>query len=66
MAKQTNKELLNKNRLKRNDAIRNMFERHMNRNLKIDFSLTEIASVYGLSERTIWAIIKRYGYYADK
>jgi AraC-like DNA-binding protein len=52
---------------KRNKAIRDAFEKMViERNLQFDYAIQLLVDEYGLSESTIYSIIKRYGYYADK
>lgn len=60
------KQKLHNAKCKRNSAIRKMFDDYMNKRLQIEFAVEEISIKYGLSETTIWAIIKRYGYYSNK
>ncbi len=50
---------------KRNETIRLRFDAEMNRNLRIDYIIEQLMDEYGLAYNTIWAIVKKYGYYAD-
>lgn len=52
---------------KRNQAIRAKFNKMVSeRNLQYDYAINLLVEEYGLSESTIYSIIKQYGYYSDK
>jgi len=52
---------------KRNRAIRDKFDKMVSeRNLQYDYAINLLVEEYGLSESTIYSIIKQYGYYSDK
>ncbi len=52
---------------KRNQAIRDKFDKLVSqRNLQYEYAINLLVEEYGLSESTIYSIIKQYGYYTDK
>jgi len=52
---------------KRNQAIRDKFDKMVSeRNLQYEYAINLLVEEYGLSESTIYSIIKQYGYYSDK
>lgn len=53
-------------RVRRNARIRKDFETIIKKNYTTEYALKQLSEKYALSKITIWAIIKSYGYYADK
>lgn len=63
MPKKTQDLRVAQGRLNRNRAIRKYFEKRYNTGMRMDVVVSEIISIWGLTEGTITQIVKKRGYY---
>lgn len=59
------KNILLEAKKRRNEAIRLKFSELVDKNYRLDYAVELLVYDYGLAPSTIWAIVKRYGYYAN-